>query len=420
MVRCKNCIKNAYYNNNEEDIPLYCKNHKLENMINIKRKKCIHENCKQKAYYNKKGLYPKYCSYHKLENMINVIYKICIYQNCTHIAHYNNYGKSPIYCSDHKLDKMINVSSKKCIFKNCIKSPSYNYKNIKSPKYCIDHKLENMIYQVNKQLCISKNCNKIVTSKYNGYCPPCYTKLNPNKLLKTRTKEYNVINNIISKFNIYDWKINEKIQLGSSNRRPDLLLKLKNYTLIIEINEYQHKRYISKKDENERILEISNDLNNKPLIIINFNPDNYRYNNKNKKSCWEYIKGYWMIKESKKEEWNRRLYILELEIQKWIISKSKLDENIKIINLYYDNYIDKIYNTNENILNIKEPEIYYFSDLSSDTDDNIKYKKEIITKEPNIYYFSDLSSNTDDDELLTSKSIDKLQNRYSAKTSLVL
>ena len=43
MVRCKNCIKNAYYNNNEEEIPLYCKNHKLENMVNIKRKKCIHE-----------------------------------------------------------------------------------------------------------------------------------------------------------------------------------------------------------------------------------------------------------------------------------------------------------------------------------------------------------------------------------------
>ena len=27
------------YNNNEEEIPLYCKNHKLENMVNIKRKK---------------------------------------------------------------------------------------------------------------------------------------------------------------------------------------------------------------------------------------------------------------------------------------------------------------------------------------------------------------------------------------------
>lgn len=299
MTKCIYCSYKAYYNNNNEEIPKYCRDHKLENMINIYRKKCIYENCNQKAYYNNIGFHPKYCSDHKLDNMVNVIFKKCIIKDCKQRAHYNNYGESPIYCIEHKLDNMINVSSKKCIYINCIKSPTYNYITMKSPIYCIDHKLENMVNITFKQICKSNNCNKTISSKYNGYCPLCYIKLNPNKLLKTKTKEYNVINFIIETFNLNHWKINEKIKSGISNRRPDLLLILDNYTLIIEINEYQHKRYKTINDQ-QRLIDISKDLNNKPFILINFNPDNYIYNNKNINGCWKYIDGFWIIKESKK------------------------------------------------------------------------------------------------------------------------
>ena len=360
-------------------------------MININNKNCIHINCIRKAYFNILGSLPKYCSLHKLDNMINVLLKKCKIDNCIKIAHYNIYGKSPLYCSDHKLDKMINVSSKKCIFNNCIKIPSFNYINFKSPLYCNDHKLKNMICVVNK-ICLSNNCNKKVTLKYDGYCPSCYIKLYLYKLLKTNTKEYNVIYYILSKFNKYDWKINEKIQSGSSNRRPDLHLILDNYSIIIEINEYQHKRYKSLKNNNDRILELSKDLNYKPLIIINFNPDNYIYNNKNIKSCWKYIDHFWILKDSKKQEWDIRLNILLSEIQKCLQLDSVLQQNINIINLFYDNYqcdllINNLHksnlNTNDNF------KIYYFSELSSDSDDN----NQNIHK---LDYLSNLSSDSDD------------------------
>ena len=35
MVKCLNCHRNAYYNYNNEEYAKYCKDHKLDNMINI-------------------------------------------------------------------------------------------------------------------------------------------------------------------------------------------------------------------------------------------------------------------------------------------------------------------------------------------------------------------------------------------------
>lgn len=398
MVICLHCYKKAYYNFNYEEYPQFCKDHKLNNMVNIFRKNCINHNCHRKAYYNYLGFYPKYCLDHKLDNMINVIFKKCIFENCNHRAFYNINGKSPAFCLDHKLINMINVSSKKCIFINCNKTPSYNYFNNKSPLYCSDHKLVNMIGVLNK-ICISINCNKNVTSKYDGYCPSCYIKLYPNKLLKTNTKEYNVINFILSKLNNYNWIVNQKIQSGSSNRRPDLHLILDKYSIIVEINEYQHKRY--KSDSNIRILELSNDLNNKPFIIINFNPDNYLYNHKNIKSCWKYTNYYWILKDSKKEEWNLRLNILLSEIQKWLNPDCILDKNINIINLFYDNYhsniLPKSTKYRKSILNHTYSHINQLSDLSSDSNNDIYLNiNHDITPIQEIYYFSDLSSDSDD------------------------
>jgi len=436
MVKCIYCYKKAYYNTNDEENAKYCKDHKLENMVNINKKRCIHKNCNRKAYYNNIGFPVKYCSDHKLENMVNVIFKKCKIEDCKEIAHYNNYGESPIYCSEHKLEKMINVSSKKCKYKNCIKTPLYNYIMIKSPKYCKDHKLENMVYIIQKTCknenckispsynyidlppiyctnhklenmvnvisikCKTITCNKIVTKKYEGYCPQCYIQKNPNKLIKTRSKEYNVINYIVSTFNQYKWKINEKIINGTIKRTPDLLLELDNYIIIIEINEYQHKRYISSYD-NDRISELSKHFN-KPQIYINFNPDSYK-NKKNKKikSSWINNNGYWIIKNAK--EWKNRLQILQNELEKWLKPETILEQNINIINLFYDNYeSDLLYNNKsiDKVINIDsetDVNIYYFSELSSDDEDNKKIKVYEQYLDVEFYYFSELSSDEDND-----------------------
>ena len=73
----KNCNKRANFNyKNYKELKLkqsiYCKTHKLENMIDIKNKKCIGCLIKQPScnYYGEKTAL--YCGDCKLENMIDI------------------------------------------------------------------------------------------------------------------------------------------------------------------------------------------------------------------------------------------------------------------------------------------------------------------------------------------------------------
>ncbi len=60
----------------------------------------------------------------------------------------------------------------------------------------------------------------------------------------------------------------------NTKRRPDLFIDLYNCSLIIEIDENQHKNYDTTCD-NKRTMEIFTALGNRPIIFIRFNPDNY-------------------------------------------------------------------------------------------------------------------------------------------------
>jgi len=63
---------------------LWCSEHKTIDMINVKTKKCVGENCEKNPSYNILGeIYGIYCSEHKLPNMIDLVNKFCIYTNFT-------------------------------------------------------------------------------------------------------------------------------------------------------------------------------------------------------------------------------------------------------------------------------------------------------------------------------------------------
>ena len=73
MCKEKGCKTRPSYNVEGESKMLYCANHKVEGMVNVKDKTCIHPGCKTIPIYNvegeTKGLY---CSHHKIEGMVNV------------------------------------------------------------------------------------------------------------------------------------------------------------------------------------------------------------------------------------------------------------------------------------------------------------------------------------------------------------
>jgi hypothetical protein len=332
------CMIRACYNYETENNGIYCKTHKLKNMINVldKNKKCGYKECNKISIYNyeneKKGIY---CKIHKLENMIDIVNKnkICIIKNCTIRAGYNYENeKKGIYCRNHKLANMIDILHNKCKFTNCNIRPIYNYENEKKGIYCNKHKLENMIDVVNKNL-LCKMCKMIRSEKRLEFlCSLCfyYTYPNHEKTHNHKTKENQIISDLNKEFN--NIIIQDKlISGGCSKRRPDGLIQLNDYNIIIEIDEYQHKDYSC---ENKRIMEIFKDLGNSPLTIIRFNPDAYIIDNKKTKSPFGITKSDGKLKIINKKEYNIRINELIRVINNNINEISKKD--INIIQLYYD------------------------------------------------------------------------------------
>ena len=104
--------------------------------------------------------------------------------------------------------------------------------------------------------------------------------------------------------------------------------------IIIEIDENQHIKYDC-TCENKRLMELSQDLQHRPIVFIRFNPDDYtNQDGILVKSCWRLNKfGVMSIIFKKKLEWEERLNNLKEQIQYWIENQS--DKTVEIIELFY-------------------------------------------------------------------------------------
>ena len=79
---------------------------------------CKEKECKIRPNYNKEGESTAlYCSSHKLDKMVNVKDKTCIHLGCTIIPTFNKGGETKaLYCAHHKLDGMADIKNKTCIY----------------------------------------------------------------------------------------------------------------------------------------------------------------------------------------------------------------------------------------------------------------------------------------------------------------
>ena len=332
---CKNpdCNKYAIYNFADKKSPIYCKNHIEDGMIYIINNKCI-KCCLKRPNFN----YPDkkraiYCGNCKMPDMVNVKSKKCI--NCNLKQPVFNYPdeKRAIYCGDCKLPDMVNVKKKKCIKCN-LKQPAFNYPDEKRAIYCGDCKKADMV-DIKNPKCITNLCEQ--HSKKDNYCMRCYYFINPSKRPKRlKLKEEEVIKYVKDNFKDIDLII-DKCLIGDGlclKSRPDILIHLNNHSIIIEIDENQHKFYNPICDE-ARINNIQEALN-RPIIIIRFNPDAYTYKGKIIKSCFkdDVNTGLKTIPKNKLDDWNNRLAILKNTINDNLDILN--DEPIKIIKLFYD------------------------------------------------------------------------------------
>ena len=354
---CKNinCTISATFNFESMYPPIYCSEHKLNGMVNIKKTKCANDNCKIHPCFNYIGQeLGKYCEKHKLKDMINIIHKKCIYENCNISPSYNYKNEVAIYCAKHKLLNMLYNKNKLCEFLNCNKQPNFNIEGQSYGKFCFEHKLSSMVNVISKRC---KLCPILVKNKHEGYCLRCFIYTFPDKPVTRnyKTKEKTVTDYVLSTFSEYDWITDKKIQDGCSSRRPDMLLDLGYQVIIVEVDETQHKDYDC-SCENKRIMELSKDVNHRPIVFIRFNPDEYNdADNNHVKSCWHINKlGICSIDKKKEKEWQDRLLALKLQIEYWSDPNNQIDKTVEIVQLYYDENNDESeVDVNMNIIKIE-------------------------------------------------------------------
>ena len=167
---------------------------------------------------------------------------------------------------------------------------------------------------------------------------PCFVNNPENRdkpaMRNHKTKEKEVVDRIRDTFPDYTWIADKQVQDACSRRRPDLLLDMGTHIIIIEIDENKHSNYDC-ACENKRLMEISKDLQHRPLVLIRFNPDSY----KNEegilvKSCWRLNKlGVMTIVSTKQKEWEQRIIKLTQQVQYWIDNSTQ--KTIEVIELFY-------------------------------------------------------------------------------------
>jgi hypothetical protein len=176
------------------------------------------------------------------------------------------------------------------------------------------------------------NCKSIYvpkTRKFYPHCFRCYCILNPGIEIprKYMMKEHHIRTALKTEFPNINLVFNKSIG-GCSQKRPDVRIECLTHTVIIECDENQHKYTLC---EDKRMMELFQDLGNRPLIMIRFNPDEYIVDNI-KGGCFTYTKTG--ILSVNKKEFSTRIGVLIEKIQ--FHMKNIPNKEITLEKLYYD------------------------------------------------------------------------------------
>ncbi len=310
----------------------YCGAHKLDGMVNIESKKCKSDGCisSSPSFGYPDDQNGTYCGSHKLDGMVDITHKKCIRDGCITQAYFGlSTDKSPTYCYDHKSNAMIDIKNKKCKADGCITQAYFGLSTDKNATYCETHKSKNMVDIKNKRCDTCKITQ--MNQKYKPNCAACHFSLHPNdpRIRNYKTKEQAYMSGLLKKFS--QFKLDKTINGGCSKRRPDGFLDLLTHIIIIEIDENEHKSY-DDTCNNRRTMELSQDVDHRPIVFIRLNPDGYTLNDKRMKGSFSLTKKTGELKVSKKE-FNKRLNSLIESVDHHMIHIP--DKTILIEYLYF-------------------------------------------------------------------------------------
>jgi len=119
-------------------------------------------------------------------------------------------------------------------------------------------------------------------------CASCFYHFHPNDKIPRRfkSKQHYFNKKLIEEFgDIFEY--DRAIKCGCSQKRPDWFLDCFNYSIIVELDENQHK--YNSCDE-KRIMQLFQDLGNRKLVLIRINPDKYKNGDIKISNCFKFDK----------------------------------------------------------------------------------------------------------------------------------
>jgi len=132
---------------------------------------------------------------------------------------------------------------------------------------------------------------------------------NPDVEIKRqyKLKEHHLRDELKESYPNIKMEFDKRVDDGCSLRRPDVRIERFTHTIIIECDENKHQGYSC---ENKRIMEIFQDLGNRPIVFIRFNPDQYKdKTGKLIDGCFKTTKS--IPNSLQSQEWSRRMKILK-------------------------------------------------------------------------------------------------------------
>ena len=320
----KDCVKNA---------TAICEHGK-------RKATCTHKDCVKNATgICEHGKQKARC---KHPNCIKNATSICEHGKRKAICKHPNCIKNATAICEHGKQKA------RCTHKDCVKNATGICEHGKQKAQCkhpncvenataiCEHKLIKYYCMICTPERACAKCNYVYVgpySNYKPYCFKCYCVLNPGIKIPRmyKLKEMHMRDELIKYFPTTEFVFDKIVDDGCSRRKPDVRIECYTHSIIIECDENQHKS-ISYNCEHKRMMELFQDLGNRPIIFIRFNPDSYTdKEGKKHKSCFNYKKSSTVMN---KKEWKNRISELVKLIQKYYIEIPEKEVTTK--KLFFD------------------------------------------------------------------------------------
>ena len=252
----------------------YCKDHKPCGYVDVKNKRC--KLCDTRPSFGPIGGSKKdaeYCKDHKPSGYEN-INKKCQHLDCKKNPWYGFLGRTTSHCAQHKKPFMIPNPIKRC--HKCKKIATYLRDKLYYCDTCDNNALDSIEIG---NTCLACRVTSIADNPDRDiiHCAGCIEDIKAGKItqpvIKRIKEKEDRIAELIEKEG-YDFIRDTIIKDGCSPHRPDFQIITNWGTLLVEVDENQH-RDSDPMCEMTRMRLLYFSLGKEKLYIIRYNPDNY-------------------------------------------------------------------------------------------------------------------------------------------------